>query len=88
MVKLIFKAYKKIIKYFFTIFFPIYKNVNRILSKKTKRGFHKRLVKDTKIFLMKKATKTTNMLAGDIEIFLKKKKKRSVNMVVSDIKIF
>ena len=31
-VKLIFTAYKKLIKHFF-IFFSIYKNVNRILSK-------------------------------------------------------
>ena len=37
MVKLIFKAYKKLIKYFFIIFFPIHKNVNRISSKKKER---------------------------------------------------
>ena len=34
MVKLIFKAYEKTHKIFFYSFFSIYKNVNRILSKK------------------------------------------------------
>ena len=33
-VKLIFKAYKKTDKIFFYNFFPIYENVNRLLSKK------------------------------------------------------
>ena len=33
MVKLIFKAYKKSDEIFFIIFFLVYKNVNRILSK-------------------------------------------------------
>ena len=33
MVTLIFKAYNKIDKMFFYKFFPIYKNLNRILSK-------------------------------------------------------
>ena len=61
---------------------------NSILSKKTKKSFQKRLVKDIKIFLKKKKIKSANMLVSDIEIFLKKKKKRSVNMVVNDIKRF
>ena len=47
MVKLIFKAYKKTDK----IFFLSYKNVYKISSKKTKKGFQKRLVKGTKIYL-------------------------------------
>ena len=52
MVKLTFRARKKTAK-----IFPIYKNPNRILSKKAKKGFQKRLVKDTKIFLGKKKQK-------------------------------
>ena len=55
---------------------------------KTKKGFQKRLVKGTKIFLKKKKSKGANMLLSDIEIFLKKKKKRRANMMVNDIKIF
>ena len=58
MVKLIFKAYKKTDK----IFFLSYKNVYKISSKKTKKGFQKKLVKGTKIYLKKKKTKGTNML--------------------------
>ena len=45
-------------------------------------------MKDNKIFLKKKNTKSTNMLVGGIEIFLNKKKKRNDSMVVKDIKIF
>ena len=45
-------------------------------------------MKDNKIFLKKKNTKSTNMLVGGIEIFLKKKKKRNGSMVVKDIRIF
>ena len=52
MVKLTFKARKKTAK-----IFPIYKNPNRILSKKAKKGFQKRLVKDIKIFLGKRKQK-------------------------------
>ena len=37
MVKLIFKAYKKSDEIFFIIFFLVYKNVNRILSKNKER---------------------------------------------------
>ena len=73
-VKLIFKAYKKnLLNIFFYIFlkyfFPIYKNVNRILSKKQKKGFQKRLVKGTKIFLKKKKKGSVNMVINDIKIF-------------------
>ena len=48
----------------------------------------KKHVKNIKIFLKKKKTKSANILVIDIEIFLKKKKKRSINMVVKDIRIF
>ena len=86
MVKLIFKACKN--KHvFFIYFFSIYANVNRVLSKKTKKSFQKRLVKGTKIFLNMKKTKSANMYVRNIEIFLKMTKK-SVNMVVNYIKIF
>ena len=60
MVKLILKGYIKN---------NVYKNVNRLLSKKTKAGFQKRLVKSTKILLKKKKTKSTNMVVSDKEIF-------------------
>ena len=58
-------------------FFPIYKNVNRTLSKKQKQTFKKGQLKGTKIFLKKKTTKGANMLVSDIEIFLKNKKKKT-----------
>ena len=68
-VKLIFKAYKKnLVKYFFYNFFPIYKNVNRILSKKQRKAFQKD-VKGTKIFLKKKKKGSVNMVINDIKIF-------------------
>ena len=63
-------------KYFFINFFPIHKSVNRNIIMKTKKGFQKRLVKGTKIFLKKKKTKSANMLLSNIEIFLKRKKKK------------
>ena len=65
--KSIFTAYKKLIN-----LFPIYKNVNKILSKKTKKGF-KKICESTKILLKKIKTKSTNMLVSDIEIFLTRK---------------
>ena len=55
-------------------------------EKKAKKIFEKEHVKNIKIFLKMKNTKSANMLVGDIEIFMMKK--RSVNMVVNDIKIF
>ena len=58
------------------------------IIKKTKEGFKKRHVINTKIFLKRKKTKSGNMFLSDIEIFPKKKKRRSVNMVVNNIKIF
>ena len=59
-------------------------------KQKTKEGFQKRMMKDTKICLKKKRKKGTQMLLIDIEIFLKKKKKNvnNVNMIVNNIKIF
>ena len=63
MVKLIFNAYKiKLIKYFIYNFLPIYKNVKKTLSEKTKKGFQKKLIKGTKIYLKKKKAKCTNVL--------------------------
>ena len=67
---------------YFLQFFSIYKNANRILSKKKpKKSFQKRFLKGIEIFLMKKKTKSVNMLVSDIEIFLKKKNKRSINTI-------
>ena len=69
MVNLNFKAYKKTDKIlFYNFFFSIYKNVHKI-SKKTKKGFQKRLVKATKIFLRKKKKRSVNMVVNDIKIF-------------------
>ena len=45
-----------------------------------KKGFQKRLMKGTKIFLKEKNIKSANVLESNIKIFLKKKKKRSVNI--------
>ena len=80
MLKLTFKAHKKTAKTF-----PIYKNDNRILSKKIKERLSKRARERYQNLSGEEKTKSTNMFVSDIEIFLKKKKKRSVNMVVSDI---
>ena len=55
---------------------------------RNKENLHKKDVKDNKILLEKKKTKSTNMLVSNIEIFLKKKKNRSVIMVVNNIRIF
>ena len=57
-------------------------------TNKQRKAFKKRLVKDIKISLKKKTTKSANMLLNDIEISLKKKTKRSVNMVVNRITNF
>ena len=83
MIKLTFKDVKKNDQIVF-----INKNVNMILSKKTKtkKSFQKKLVRGSKIFLMKKKTKSANMLVSDIEICLKKKKTKSVNMFVNDFR--
>ena len=80
----VFTIYKKTDK----SFFPTCKNVNRILSKKQRVVFQKRLVKGTKISLKKINTKGANLFVSDIEIILKKKTKRSVNKIVSNLKIF
>ena len=45
-----------------------------IIKNKTKKGFQKRHVKGTKIFLKKKKAKSVSMLVSNIEIFLKTKK--------------
>ena len=42
---------------FYIRFFPIYKNVGWILSRKTKKGFQKKVLKGIKIFLKKKNNK-------------------------------
>ena len=41
-------------------FIPIYKNLGCILLKNQKNGFKERLVKDVKIFLKKRKTKSIN----------------------------
>ena len=40
----------------------------KLIQKKTKKGFRKKLVKGIKIFLKKKKTKTNNMVADDKKI--------------------
>ena len=50
-------------------FFPIYKNVGFLLSKKNKEWLQKRLVKDIKMFLRKRKTKSINMVKNDKEIY-------------------
>ena len=48
---------------------------------KTKKSFKNKHAKGTKIFLMKKKTKSPNMLKKDIKILLKKKKKKGVTII-------
>ena len=43
---------------------------------KTKKGFEKKRMKDSKIFLKKKQTKRANMLISNIEIFCEEKEKK------------
>ena len=58
-------------------FFPIYKNVCWILSKKkTKKGFKKRGPKRIKMLLKKSKTKIVNILINDKEVFLENKKQK------------
>ena len=64
MVKLTFKAKKKLIKHFFL--FSIYNNVNRILSEKKSREKYDNLSEEDQ-------DKTENLVGIDIEIFLKMK---------------
>ena len=82
MVKLFFKAYKKIYIY-------IYINVNKI-SLKNKERLSKKAHERYQSLSGEgeEKGKSVNTLVSDIEIFLQKKKKRSVNMVVNDTKIF
>ena len=61
--------------------------MTNIYYQKTKKGFQKRLKKDTEIFLEKKKTKSASMLVSSEEIFLGMEKK-DVNMIVISIKIF
>ena len=76
-------------KQFFINSFSYYKNVDMTnITKKTKQGFKKRLMKGIKIFMMKKKTKSLNMLQKDIEIFLKKEKTKNISMVMNNVKIF
>ena len=49
------------------IYFSYIKNANKILSKKIKKTFQKRLMKGAKIFLEKNKTKCTNIFMGGIE---------------------
>ena len=87
MVKLIFRAYKKSIKIFFVNFISIYKNDNRILSKKQRKA-SKEARETNQNLSEEKKTKSINMLMNDKEIFLKKEKTKSANMAVKDIEFF
>ena len=85
MVKLIFKAYKNWCNLVLYIFFPIYKNVNRILSEKQRKSSKKAVERYQNL---SEEGKSEYILVNDIEMFEKKKKRKSVNMVVHDIEIF
>ena len=61
--------------------------MTNIYYQKTKKGFQKRLKKDTEIFLEKKKTKSASMLVSSVKIFLRMEKK-DVNVIVISIKIF
>ena len=61
-------------KIYFYISFLYIKELTRYYQKKTKKGFQKRLVKGTKIFLKKKKkTKSVKMLMSYIEEIEKKR---------------
>ena len=79
---------KKLIFYqaYFYIFFPIYKNVNWILSEKRKAS-KKDSWKVSKSLRRLKKTKSENMVVNDIKNFLKRKKIKGVSMNVNAIKI-
>ena len=72
---------------FYIRFFPIYKNVGWILSRKTKKGFQKRSWKVSRSFWRRKTTNNVNILVNDIEIFLKRKKTKRKNMVMNIVTI-
>ena len=85
--------YAKIVKVFsvlifFINFFPIYKIVGKILSKKANKERIQSFLKGIKIFLKKKKTKNVNIFMNGTEISLKKREAKGVNMVANDSKIF
>ena len=80
------KYVKKPINYLINLF-PISGNVSRILSKKTKKNFKKRLVKSIKIFLDKKKQKA-KIWSWMIYKSYWRRKIKSANMLVNKIEIF
>ena len=68
------RAYKKLIKDFFIMFFLYMKILRGYYKKKEKPP--KRLAKGNKMFIKKKKTKGAKILMSDTEIFLRKKKKK------------
>ena len=68
-VKLIFKAYKKLIKHFVIIIFSCIIKMFAEYYQKTKKSFQKRLVKGTKIFQKKKKKRSVNMVVNNIKKF-------------------
>ena len=54
---------------YFLQFFSIYKNANRILSKKNKEKLSKKVLERHRNLSDEKKTKSINMLVSDIEIF-------------------
>ena len=90
MVKLTFKAYKKIDNLFYNfiyiyIYIFIYINVNGILSKKQRKAFKKKVRERYQSLSEEEKMKIAYML---VNIIKKKKKKRMANMVQDSIKIF
>ena len=88
MVKLTFKAYKKIDNLFYNfiyIYIYIYINVNGILSKKQRKAFKKKVRESYQSLSEEEKMKIAYML---VNIIKKKKKKRMAKMVQDSIKIF
>ena len=71
MVKLISKAYEKLIKYFFIIIFAIYK---MDIIKKTKKAFKKARERQQNLSEQEKK-RTVNMVINNTKIFQRMKKK-------------
>ena len=66
---LIFEAYKKTVKIFFIVVLPLYIKMLTGYYQQNKKIFYKRLVKDIKFLLIRKKTKSANMVENDIKNF-------------------
>ena len=85
-----FKGYNKIKTIFFSTYSKqdnfLYKDINNFFY--IKKSSKKKHVKDVKIFLKKKQTKSEKKPKKDIKTSLKKEMEKSIGIIVNVIKVF